>query len=119
MGIAMRVVCCVILVSITGGIGCKSGGDPPAETSNSTTPPPRETPKLSDTPIPPESPFAKLHYGMGMKEVSDLIGPPTDQDSKVTGKAFNPFYYGADKYRTAWYYKGQGRLVFNHSGRLL
>jgi hypothetical protein len=56
--------------------------------------------------------FIKLKMGMGMKEVTDLIGQPTDQGAYVTGKAFIPFYFGGDRYRHELVYKGQGRLVF-------
>src|SRR5438874_12253227 len=45
------------------------------------------------------STFTKLELGMGMKQVMDLIGPPTDQGAYVTGKAFIPFYFGSDRYR--------------------
>ena len=58
------------------------------------------------------SKFTKLKIGMGMKEVTDLIGQPTDQGAYVTGKAFIPFYFGGDRYRHEMVYKGQGRLVF-------
>jgi hypothetical protein len=60
----------------------------------------------------PGSRFTKLTIGMGMKEVTDLIGPPTDQGSYVTGKAFIPFFFGSDRYRHEMAYKGMGRLVF-------
>ena len=56
--------------------------------------------------------FNKVQMGMGMKQVTDLIGPPTDQGAYVTGKAFIPFYFGGDRYRHELRYKGQGRLVF-------
>lgn len=58
------------------------------------------------------SKFTKLQLGMGMKQVTDLIGQPTDQGAYVTGKAFIPFYFGGDRYRHELVYKGQGRLVF-------
>lgn len=47
-----------------------------------------------------------------MKEVSDLIGPPTDTNSHMTGKAFIPFYYGADRAEVEAYYKGLGRVIY-------
>jgi hypothetical protein len=49
---------------------------------------------------------------MGMKEVYDTIGQPTDTDSHITGKGFNPFYYGGDTHRIVAKYKGQGRITF-------
>lgn len=58
------------------------------------------------------SKFSKLQIGMGTKEVTDLIGPPTDQRSHVTGKAWIPFYFGSGSHETYFYYKGVGRLLF-------
>ncbi len=60
----------------------------------------------------PGSKFTKLKIGMGMKQVTDLIGQPTDQGSYVTGKAWIPFYFGSDRYRHELVYKHQGRLIF-------
>lgn len=58
------------------------------------------------------SKFTKLTIGMGMREVTDLVGPPTDQGAYVTGKAWIPFYFGSDRYRHEMVFKGQGRLIF-------
>lgn len=60
----------------------------------------------------PGSKFTKLKIGMPMKEVTDLIGQPTDQGAYVTGKAWIPFYFGSDRHRYEMIYKGQGRLIF-------
>jgi hypothetical protein len=60
----------------------------------------------------PNSRFAKLQIGMPMRQVVDLAGPPTDQGAYVTGKAFIPFYFGADRHRFEMTYKGAGRLIF-------
>jgi hypothetical protein len=60
----------------------------------------------------PGSKFSKLEIGMGMKEVTDIAGQPTDQGAYVTGKAWIPFYFGADRHRFEMVFKGQGRLVF-------
>jgi len=67
-------------------------------------------------PPPPSSPLAKVKEGMGMKEVSDLLGQPTDQNQYVTGKAFIPWYFGDDVSRIEWHYKGMGRVVFTGGG---
>jgi len=67
---------------------------------------------ISGTPAP-DSKFTKLEIGMGMKQVIDMIGKPTDQGSYVTGKAWIPFYFGSDRYRSEMLYKGQGRLIFS------
>ena len=56
--------------------------------------------------------FTKLTIGMGMREATDLVGPPTDQGAYVTGKAWIPFYFGSDRYRHEMVFKGQGRLIF-------
>ena len=64
----------------------------------------------------PGSRFNKVRLGMGMKEVTDLIGQPTDQGAYITGKAWVPFYFGADRYRHELLYKGMGRLVFAGGG---
>jgi len=60
----------------------------------------------------PNSRFTKLTIGMGMRQVTDLVGQPTDQGAYVTGKAWIPFYFGSDRYRHELVYKGQGRLIF-------
>lgn len=66
---------------------------------------------ISGTPTP-DSKFTKLEIGMGIKQVTDMVGQPTDQGSYTTGKAWIPFYFGSDTYRTELVYKGQGRLIF-------
>jgi hypothetical protein len=58
------------------------------------------------------SKFTKLQIGMGMRQVTDLVGQPTDQGAYITGKAFIPFFFGSDRYRHEMVYKGQGRLIF-------
>ena len=58
------------------------------------------------------SKFTKLQIGMGMRQVTDLVGQPTDQGAYITGKAWIPFYFGSDRYRHELVYKGQGRLIF-------
>jgi hypothetical protein len=60
----------------------------------------------------PNGKFSQLQIGMGIKQVMDLAGPPTDQGAYVTGKAFIPFYFGSDRSRFELLYKGQGRLIF-------
>jgi hypothetical protein len=56
--------------------------------------------------------FTQLTIGMGMRQVTDLAGQPTDQGAYITGKAWIPFYFGSDRYRHELVYKGQGRLIF-------
>jgi len=64
----------------------------------------------------PGSKFTQLQIGMGMRQVMDIAGPPTDRGSYITGKRFIPFYHGSDKRRFELAYKGQGRLVFASPG---
>ena len=64
----------------------------------------------------PGSKFTNLKIGMGMRQVTDMIGQPTDQGAYVTGKAWIPFYYGSDRYRHELVYRGQGRLIFSGGG---
>lgn len=64
----------------------------------------------------PGSKFTRLQIGMPVRQVTDLIGPPTDQGAYVTGKAFIPFYFGGDRHRYEMTYKGQGRLIFAGGG---
>jgi hypothetical protein len=65
----------------------------------------------------PGSTFRKLQIGMSMKQVIDLIGPPTDQGAYMTGKAWIPFYFGSDRTRHELVYKGLGRLIFAGGSR--
>ena len=66
----------------------------------------------------PGSKFTALQIGMGAKQATDIAGQPTDQGAYVTGKAFIPFYFGADRHRFEMTYKGMGRLIFAGSGGL-
>ena len=60
----------------------------------------------------PGSKFAGLKIGMSSQQVISLLGQPNDAGSHVTGKAFIPFYFGADRARYETVYKGHGRLIF-------
>jgi hypothetical protein len=61
--------------------------------------------------------FDRITNGMSMQEVYDLIGQPTASTSRITGKAWAPFYYGGDTTRMFALYKGKGRIVFSNSSR--
>ena len=65
------------------------------------------------TPVPPDSPLAKVKVGMSEQEVREALGPPTQENEYVTGKAFIPWYFGPDRSRRAYFYKGMGRVVFS------
>ncbi len=56
--------------------------------------------------------FKKLKIGMSAGQVKSKIGQPTDEGAYITGKAFIPFYFGSDRTRYEYVYKGQGRLIF-------
>ena len=53
---------------------------------------------------------------MSYKQVTDLIGQPTDQKAFVTGKAWIPFYFGEDRSRMEYRYTGEGVITFAGSG---
>lgn len=62
------------------------------------------------------SKFAGLQIGMSVSQVTGIVGPATDQGAYMTGKAWIPFYFGADRHRFEMTYKGQGRLIFAGGG---
>lgn len=71
--------------------------------------------EITGNPVP-NSKFARLQIGMTIRQVQDIVGPPTDQGAYVTGKAWIPFYFGGDQHRYEMTYKGQGRLIFAGGG---
>ncbi|NEW61531.1 hypothetical protein GSY74_09575 [Sulfurovum sp. bin170] len=62
--------------------------------------------------------FSYIQKGMSSKEVVALLGKPNDVTRKVTKKAFNPFYFGSDRFRSTYYYRGLGRIEFNISSHV-
>ena len=62
----------------------------------------------------PGSKFDKLKIGMTLEQVENLIGRPNDTDSRITGKQYQPFYFGGDTQRTEAFYKGEGQLTFSN-----
>lgn len=86
-----------------------------AQTGFSTGTDPASSASVVGTPAA-DSKFAKIKVGMYSKEVMDLIGPPTDQKSYQTGKAWIPFHFGADNFRMEYLYKGEGSLTFSSGG---
>jgi len=62
----------------------------------------------------PSSKFSRLQIGMTLKQVTLLIGPPNRSDSRITGKQYQPFYFGGDTQRTEAYYNGEGHLTFSN-----
>lgn len=97
---AIRVM--VAAMAIVGLVGCssRSADQPAADTAT------------ASAPAPAGSKLAQVKIGMNKKQVSDILGPPTDENSYQSGKAWIPFYFGTDVRRTSYYYKGVGRVVF-------
>lgn len=62
----------------------------------------------------PGSKFAQLQIGMTISQVEDLIGKPNNTDSRITGKQYQPFYFGGDTERTEAFYKNEGQLTFSN-----
>jgi hypothetical protein len=60
----------------------------------------------------PGSKFSRVRIGMPMKQVEDLIGPPSDTAGHITGKAFIPFYFGGDTHMLEAFYRGEGQLSY-------
>jgi hypothetical protein len=63
--------------------------------------------------VPPDSPLAKVEYGMKHDEVQRILGDPDGRIDRLTSKAWNPFYNGPDASRREWIYAGRGRVVFS------
>jgi hypothetical protein len=58
--------------------------------------------------------FSLIKEGMSQQEVDDLIAPPTAQNTRMTGKQFQPFNFGAkDLQRLKYLYKGVGHIEFS------
>jgi hypothetical protein len=74
--------------------------------------PERAAAQPKSPPPPASSPLAKVHEGMTEPQVAAILGVPDDSKAYITGKAFIPFYYGADVSRFACYYRGKGRVIF-------
>ena len=69
-------------------------------------------PAAAAAPAPAGSKLAQVKVGMTKKQVTDILGSPTDENSYSSGKAWIPFYFGNDVRRTEFLYKGVGRVVF-------
>ena len=72
--------------------------------------PPARVPQAA---APASGPLAAVRPGMDAAQVQRLVGAPTSERPFITGKAFIPWYFGPDRTRTAYYYKGQGRVIFS------
>lgn len=107
------------LVAAAGMMGCARRAPAPATTAaTSASRQEAEAAKWAreGTPAPPGSKLAKVKAGMRPREVEAILGPPDDENAYITGKAFIPYYFGRDRNRQAYFYKGIGRVVFQGSG---
>ena len=68
--------------------------------------------ELVGTPAP-GSKFSKIKLNMNKRQVENLIGPPDDETSHITGKAFIPFFFGGDTNRLQAFYQGEGQLTYS------
>lgn len=59
--------------------------------------------------------FAQLEIGMSRGRVEKLIGVPDDSQTHITGRSFQPFYFGGDTQRYQAFYMGEGQLTFSNS----
>jgi hypothetical protein len=102
----MRRIVGMLLIGVValGMGGCAKRSAQPAASSPAAS---------TGTPPPASSPLAKVKVGMGEQEVRDILGPPTSENEYVTGKAFVPYYFGPDRSRRGYFYKGVGRVVFS------
>ena len=101
-----RMVGWVVVLAFTIGLGACAHEEPKPEPAR----------QVSVPPPPAKSRLAKVEIGMSPREVEAILGPPTDENAYVTGKAFIPYYFGRDRWRRAYFYKGMGRVVFAGSG---
>ena len=77
-------------------------------------PPPPPPPAPAAAPEARKVDFSLIKEGMSQQEVDALIGPPTAQTQRLTGKQWQPFNFGArDLQRLYYLYKGVGRIEFS------
>ena len=62
-----------------------------------------------------KSKFAQVEIGMSRGRVEKLIGVPDDSQTHITGRSFQPFYFGGDTQRYQAFYMGEGQLTFSNS----
>jgi hypothetical protein len=84
--------------------------------TQSTSPTRQTAPAPAVTPPPAGSKLAGIREGMTPEQVQKIAGTPASIKPYITGKAFIPWYFGPDRQRTAYYYKGQGRVIFSGEG---
>jgi len=62
-----------------------------------------------------KSKFAQVAIGMSRAGVEKLIGVPDDAETHITGRSFQPFYFGGDTQRYEAFYKGEGQLTYSNN----
>jgi len=62
-----------------------------------------------------KSKFAQVEIGMSRGRVEKLIGVPDDSQTHITGRSFQPFYFGGDTQRYQAFYMGEGQLTYSNS----
>lgn len=116
--IARRVLFLILVVALgTSALVCASGGGGGTGTAAADSGAQAAAPKLPAGYSEPGagSDLAKVSVGMNDTEVRKILGDPDNANAYMTGKAFNPFYFGGDTHRTDWMYKGKGRVVFSRN----
>ena len=73
--------------------------------------------KLTEKPAASQSgaDISSVLTGMTDAEVRQILGVPDDENVGVSGRAFNPFYFGPNQTRGTWTYKGKGRIIFDRN----
>jgi hypothetical protein len=64
-----------------------------------------------------KSKFARVEIGMSRTRVERLIGGPDDSETHITGRQFQPFYFGGDTQRYEAFYKDEGQLTYSNNSR--
>jgi hypothetical protein len=100
-GLLIASACLALAVS-----GCAKSGPSPEEAG----------PSRAGTPPPATSPMARVQPGMRPEEVVKILGAPSHQKAYPSGKAWIPWYFGPDRWRAAYFYKGMGRVIFKGEG---
>lgn len=91
------------------------GAKPAAAAAPAAAPAPAAVPAPAAAPAAgSKADLSKVAVGMSQQQVNDLLGPPTAQTQRATGKQWRPFNYGAkDLQRMMYLYKGVGRVEFS------
>lgn len=89
-----------------------------AKSGKATVPAPAPAAKAAPEPVAAPAAkvvdFSVVREGMSQQEVNDLLGTPTAQTQRMTGKQWQPFNFGArDLQRMYYLYKGVGRIEFS------